>query len=573
MRPDIGASPETTSQSQVAAMLRHMATALKNLRTYGPSSPVLRKSLEVLFAETSEVLGGDPSVTLLVGESEFTYGNTVVYSCSDRSESLAFALYKDGIRLLSFKAGLSDKEMRDFLDAIHESREADPYQSDLVTILWEKDLSNITYRAVDSYLEDKEKEEIQQLEGTCSRQSRSDHGAAAVPGPEFFVKELGLSPHEANPNQCLPARAISAADTRDVIQELLQEDEEVLLERGTEICLEVAHCADTDDLFHGAVSLLGRICARWVAAGDFLPACSILSDLHSLAAAQDLAPVRRDSITDTVVRLGDRRVIKQVAEHLDNMSKPREEEVFAYLALMAPVATEPLCEMLSESESRDIRYLLCRVISIVGRNEPDRLRNFVSDRRWYVVRNMAMIMGMMGNQDSVPLLRFASGHKDARVRKEVARSLGRISSEAGVNVLGDLLHDESASVRLAAIIALRTAQSQRGAHLLEGMIKCSDFTKRSADEKREAMMTYGSLGGGSLDLLKAIAAGEVDGKRDVQTRAAAVQGIAAVGSSCALELLESLSKAGEGPVRQAACEAMALLERARQMAGDDDPRA
>lgn len=565
MEQDVGAIPRAASDSQVAAMLRHMATVLKNLRTYGPTSPVLRRSFDVLAAEAQEVLRGDASVTLLVGESDLTYGSTVAYSCSDRSDSLAFVLYKDGIRLLTFKAGLSDTELRGFLDAVHESREADPYQSDLVTILWEKDLSHITYRAVDSYLEDKEKEEIQRLEEKCSGQSPNGPCATAVPGPDFFIKELGLSPHEAGSDVLPPARAISAADTRDVIQQLLQEDEDVLLAKGTEICLEVAHCADSDELFHGAASLLGRMCARRVAAGDFLPACAILSDLRALAAAQGLAAARRDSITDTIMRLGDRRVVKQVAEHLDDMSKAREEEVFAYLAMMPPVATEPLCEMLAECESRDVRYVLCRAISIVGRKEPDRLRSFVSDRRWYVVRNMAMIMGMMGNPDCVPLLRFVAGHKDSRVRKEVARSLGRIGSEAGVNVLADLLDDENPSVRLAALVGLRPTRSDRVSHLLEEMIKSGVFAKRSLDEKREAMMTYGGLGSGSLDLLRAVAAGEVEGKKDVQTRAAAVKGIGAVGSAEALALLGSLSNATDVPVKQAACEALALLEKARPM--------
>ena len=69
-----------------------------------------------------------------------------------------------------------------------------------------------------------------------------------------------------------------------------------------------------------------------------------------------------------------------------------------------------------------VRYLLCRVISIIGRGNPSRLRRFITDKRWYVARNMVLILGMMETPESLDLLTLALPHPEARVRKELARA-------------------------------------------------------------------------------------------------------------------------------------------------------
>jgi len=561
MRAEICINPASAAKdAQVAGTLKQMAAVLKNLKTYDLNSPVLKRSLDTLSADLLALLKDNESITLLVGDSTLTYGNTVVYSCTDKLESLAFALYKDGIRLITLRSDISQKEIFDFVSAVHEAREADPYQSDLVTILWEKDLAHIHYRAVDAYLEDREKQEIEQLAQKCDKECVEKVSGEIVLGPEFFVKELGLSPREHQGEERPQTKAVTAADARDIIQELLQEDEPFLLKRCSEICLEVAYDADEDNLFHGVVSFLGRICAWLASSGDFLSACSIVSDLRALAGRQDLPTARRDSITDTIARLGDRRTITEIAEHLDDFTDSREEEVFAYLVLMAPCAVEPLCELLANSEKRDIRHLLCRAISIIARNHPDGLRHLIADKRWYVLRNAATIMGMMGNPEVVPLLRLAASHEEPRVRKEVARSLGRVRSDEGLGVLKDLIRDESSAVRLAAVLAIRDIGTYRAVNILEETIKDKAFRRRAIDEKKETMITYGTLGEKSFGLLKAMILGDVDGIDD-RTCAAAAYGLAMIDDAQAVSLLRALAETGDGPVKFAACEALSLLDR------------
>jgi hypothetical protein len=303
-------------------------------------------------------------------------------------ESLAFAMYRDGIRLVSLRDGISRGELQEFMDALHEAREADPYQADLVTILWEKDLTNISYRAVDAYLEDDEKKSIDRM----AEKSRDLPGLKPegdlLPGSEFFLKELGLSVEHKTTASRRELRKVRETDVRRISHEILEEDDRSLLRRSTEICLEILNLAPREDTFDRVANFLVRICDWSVSSGDFLTACTILSDLRTLRESADLAEDRKASIDDSIDKLGEKRQVGRLGEYLKTLTDQRNEETFAYLTMLSPAAVGPLCEVLAECEVRKVRYLLCRAISVIAKNEPARLRHLILDHRWYFVINV-----------------------------------------------------------------------------------------------------------------------------------------------------------------------------------------
>jgi len=559
MPMDVKTSPRTTRETDVTGILRLMTGTLKNMRTYQGDNPVLKKSFSLLFESLRSFLERNESLTLLVREDELMFGHHMVYSCAERLESLAFSLYKDGIRLICFRHGLTKPELRDFLTAIHEAREADPYQADVVTILWEKDLANISYRAVDAYLESDEQRSIEQLAKKSDRQAMGPERDAILPGSEFFIKELGLSPGDkalAGPKEKLQA---SESESRNIVREILEEDDKSILRRCSDVCLEVIKCTPRDDTFNRVVDFLGRICDWLVSSGDFLSACSILSDLRSLSAQEDLPQARKASIMDTINKRSERKKIQQIEAHLYSQSDLQIEEIFAYLALMSPTAVAPLCEMLAESEVRKVRYLLCRAISILGRTELERLRLYVQDERWFFVRNIVMILGMMSSPQAVPILKSVVSHPEPRVRREAARSLGRIRDSSGLEILRVLLADANKMVRIAAMAATKDVGGTAARQMLEELISDKNFNKKATDEKTEAMKAYGSLGSDSLRLLAAIAGGEVKGM-DEKTRASAVYGLAMINDGKAMDALRQLLDESAGPVRYAASEALGMRD-------------
>jgi HEAT repeat protein len=557
LEPDASA-PKTGKETEVTAILKQMAMVLKNMRTYQPNNPVLQKSFESLFDAMTLFLDKTGSLTLLVRENELYYGSNSVYISEDRMESLAFALYRDGIRLVSIRDGISRNELQEFMEALHEAREADPYQADLVTILWEKDLASISYRAVDAYLEDDEKKSIDEIAEKVGKLSGGKPGGDVLPGSEFFTKELGLSLEHKTTATRRELRKIREGDLRRISNEIINEEDRNLLRRCTDICLEILTLNPRDDTFDRVANFLVRICDWAVSSGDFLTACTILTDLRGLKDGPGLAPARKASIYDSIDKLGEKRQIARMGQFLNNLTEQRSEEIFAYLTMLSPAAVGALCDLLAECEVRKVRYLLCRAISVIAKNDPIRLRHFMRDERWYFVRNIVMILGMMGNPGGLPLLKEAANHSEDRVRREVARSIGKIRSNDGLGMLTTLMDDGNKMVRFASLSAMRELDAGEARDLLEAIIIDKSFNKKSMDEKREFMRTYGNMGKQGFGFLEAIISGRYK-YMDEDTRAAAVYGIAMVDDRETMEFMKQVIEEKEGKVQRAALESITTL--------------
>jgi hypothetical protein len=555
---------EKAQTSKVEAILNQIALVLRDMRAYKPENPEILKSLRACLAQLTPFLQQNASLTLLVEENALVYDEKVVYSCAEKLDSLAFVLYRDGIRLITFRAGIAADEIEAFTRAVHDARGADPHQADLVTMLWEKDLTHITYRAVDTYLDAGARERI---EGLVNRSAKPDLGwdyGDVVLSRDFFVNELGLSPPQSETEHGPDPKAIGKADVKTLVYEMLEEDEQVLLKRCTEICFRIAGMADNDEMFDAVTAFLGTACEWLVASGDFSSACSIVSGLRSFDGATDLSAEKRAILLDNIGRLGEKRRIMQITSHFNHLTESRVEEIFSYLELMDPVAVGPLCELLAESDDRPVRYLLCRAISIIGREDQERMRQYILDSRWYVVRNMVLIMGMTGRPEMIPVLQQALTHSEPRVRKELARALGRIKSQEGIEILRTQLNDKVKPVRSAALTAIRDIGGNAASSVLRDIIKGKSFRKKPLDERKDMMTVYGSLGRGSFELLRSILDGKVH-RWDKKTRACAAYGLAMIGDNESVQLLKTCAGKGGGPMRHAASDALVGLERGQDL--------
>jgi HEAT repeat protein len=144
------------------------------------------------------------------------------------------------------------------------------------------------------------------------------------------------------------------------------------------------------------------------------------------------------------------------------------------------------------------------------------------------------------------------------VRREVARSLGRIRDPRGLELLKNLVTDENKMVRIASLSAMRDIHTAGARDIIEPLITDKAFNKKSPDEQREVMRTYGSLGEESFEFLDAI----IDGRfkhLDEKSRASAVYGIAVIDTGDAMRLLADLAGHAEGSVKNAAAEAFATI--------------
>ena len=95
---------------------------------------------------------------------------------------------------------------------------------------------------------------------------------------------------------------------------------------------------------------------------------------------------------------------------LDQQQMSGVQQFLALAREMGPSAVEWLMYLVAESEQQRVRRPLTRVVAELCKDNPERLAPWLTDERWYVVRNGVHILGMIGGPEIVGLLRAVALH-------------------------------------------------------------------------------------------------------------------------------------------------------------------
>ncbi|MGH7699330.1 MAG: HEAT repeat domain-containing protein, partial [Gemmatimonadales bacterium] len=190
----------------------------------------------------------------------------------------------------------------------------------------------------------------------------------------------------------------------------------------------------------------------------------------------------------------------------------------------------------------------------------DQLVHLLGHSDWFVVRNVAELVGELALEEAVPALAQQLDHEDERVRKAVALALAKIGNRAAAEPLRRALRDESPAVRMQA--ALGVGGRKAGALAMPLVVAMEE--EEDAEVERELILALGRIG--SSDAVQALIkfaqpAGRLFRRRPVGLRAAAVEALRVAATPAAVGMLQGLAEDADKQVRVAAQEALKDLKR------------
>jgi len=190
----------------------------------------------------------------------------------------------------------------------------------------------------------------------------------------------------------------------------------------------------------------------------------------------------------------------------------------------------------------------------------DQLVHMLGHHQWFVVRNVAELVGELGLEEAVPALARQLEHEDERVRKAVALALAKIGSRAAAEPLRRALKDKSAEVRIQAALGVGGRKSSALAMpLVVAMGEEEDETV-----EQELMLALGRIG--SPDAVQALIkfaqpGGKLFGRKPTPLRVTAVEALRLAATPAAVGTLEGLAQDGDKQVRAAAQAALQDLKK------------
>jgi len=132
--------------SQVEELLTLISKALRAVQLYLPNNPVYQRALENVRGSCRKIWQATDDVVLEVQETELRWESNLVYSHDQKNESIAWTLFKDGVRSVTLRSGVEETELVRFLQVLHQARTLQAEAADdLLTLLWQEDFQFLTY--------------------------------------------------------------------------------------------------------------------------------------------------------------------------------------------------------------------------------------------------------------------------------------------------------------------------------------------------------------------------------------------------------------------------------------------
>ena len=551
--------------AEVRSLFIVLGKALRAFQLYDQNNPVrkrfvanLRESFEELWEEVEGLnLSVEEDRILLVGEE--------IYQSSSRSDSLAFLLYKDGIRDITFLPGVEGPEITKILGVLQrakmlKSAEAD----DLLTMLWEQDLEFFQCRSVDQITEGAvlptaQAEEdraglAQVLEGEA--QAAADEageqagGAEGEPPPPKVGQDFSPTLYALDPDEKVQLqRALASEMSRDLRHDVLAAlfdrlEEPEYPDRKTEII----------KIFRGLLpSLLSR--------GDVEYAANILEELALVRAeAGILDEICQKECDELLDDISSTETIEELVRGLQDGTIDVSVEELARLLRFLRAGALPVLLLAAEQEELPaLKQTLRDAVHGIAEENPEAVLSLLEDRDPVVTSGAVRLVGRMGIAEASPKLAGLMNHPDAGVRLALIETIQLLADVTTPETLIGALSDDDRDVRVAAAGALAELGVETAAPALEALVTGKEIRQADLTEKIAIFESYGILGGsGATDVLNEILnkKGFLGRREPSQIRASAARALGKGGLPGAHEALLAAQRDTDAVVRTAVRQAL-----------------
>ena len=446
----------------------------KILRMYPSNNPIYIKTLEDANSKFREFFYYNDELQLKIKQNEIYCGSEQVYSSSEKEDNLALFFFKDGLRELTFRKGLTNDETEAFLTVITLDFDTEVIDDDIVTLFWEKDFQNIEYVVDEIILGDEEDYETPAVKKAKEETNEPNNLMKAYEdalNESDTIKESSIIP-------------LTDQDLHSLLEEF-EKDTKEKLGKLVYILFEMMYLADTRQDFEDISVFLMNSIGYAIMHGDINIATDILLRLKYLLEDKNISEEIKKYIKKILLFAGSEPVVIHLGELLDSGQDIDEKTFVAFVNFLDKNAIIPFMNMLGELKSIHARKMVIDALTYLGPKDILLLTSGLNDTRWYVVRNIIYILRKIADKRAVDFLLKTVKHGDVRVKKEVIRALGELGGPGVIVALRDSLDDPEVQVRIAALKALGNIGSEAAKRIILDRLNDKKFKDKEFDEKKD----------------------------------------------------------------------------------------
>jgi len=531
-----------------------LSKGIRATQLYLPNNPVYQRAVDNIRAAFRQIWQATDDLVFDVGETELRWEDNVVYSQDQRNESIAWTLFKDGVRSLTFRPGVEETEIVRFLGVLQQARnlQADA-PDDLLTLLWAQDFQFVAYTFRELVSENAVPiEKGETIPSTPPSQIQHRVEEEAPPKREGLVSidDFDTTLYFLEDNEIDYLK-------KDVDREYSQD----LRRNVLSMLFDLLELQTYGTVRAELISIVENFIPYLLGAGDFRSVAYILRETRAiLQRAREIIPEHRKTLEGLPGRLSQRDALSQLLQSLDEAAMhPTEEELAELFQELAPEALPTLMGWIAKLHNERVRDLVQAAAARLAQANAGEVLKALGSEDSAAQLEMVKLAGRLklpGAPDGMePLL--ASG--DRALKLAVVEALTAIASPSALRLLERAIDDGDRDVRIAAVRFLASRGYRNAAARVEAIVGGSKLRNADLTEKMAFFEAYGALVGakGIAALDKLLVAKGLLGKReDPETRACAAMALGKIRTPEARAVLERASQDKEPLVRNAVTRAL-----------------
>lgn len=445
-----------------------MHTAIKNVQLYPPASPTIANSIERLYQLLQEILRMESPFIFAESEKKALLRGKLLSQKDQETihvSTLLDILLNLGIKDIFFDKGLTKEELYSFIKLFSKRPESTVSEGGLHKLMQENRIAHIYLDKKVYVAVDKDKETI-----SSRPQEPGDSSSDRPDDRPDSADIIRLTDKLFNENA--ETRFYSSNELSRIIESLAPDEQINLLKKLSGklvewIKLEIMATPAYKKVCYSLQRLLQNFILQERFA-EAIPILDVFSDIHTglIKKENKVREVSREVLEE----LASQDNIQILFRELNTNEKHKATEAAHILAKFDDIILNKLLDMVKDITDSDERVRVIHLIRRLGYKAIPAIKERISNINspWYYLRNLAYILGHIGNEESAYILQPLLLHKNDKVRMEALKSISQI----GKNQRGALL-----------LSVLPQADEELKVNIIEtlGKIRCTEAVPNLLD--------------------------------------------------------------------------------------------
>lgn len=450
---------------QIKAMdvLFNFYTALKNVQLYDPDNSIITNSVERLYMHLFDFLRQENSLVFAEIDRQIFLRGILLDDKEKNSihvSSLLDMMKDFGLQSIAFDKGLLREELFTFIKLLAKNPKAVHFSGGLPKLMKENKINHISADKKTYTLNDVNQEESKQ-------KVQSNESVAA----DILSIEDPISKNIAD-----VIHAVSRLGKMDgSIESFISEEQRDLIKTSLQQITDwiEAQTVVTPD-YKKIIESVQKLAQGFINHRLFKEASSIIAVLRKIHTGelQKDDDVRKVS-SEVIHQLASEGNIHLLFKDINISEKNKSTDALQILIEFGDdLVVKKLLSTIRNARDSKERIRIIHIIQEMGEKAiPAVQESITPDAPWYFLRNMAYILGRIGNEDSSEILRPFLLHNDKRVRNEALKSISLIGGNKKGAVLISVLTQVDSDLRVNIIELLGKIKSSEAVSPLLDMLK------------------------------------------------------------------------------------------------------